>query len=160
WSTGFSRNVGVAGRIEPPAIPPKGGTPTKVHLGAYVRFRASTGRCLVSLWNYLFGVSETTAQTPAGPRQDHVTTDERALAGRQYRFETLEPREMLSADPLYLGATYAEEDPGSDDNGGDTFEISFTGGADGTQLNRVVIDMDHDGLPTIGTNDLIFDTVK
>ena len=38
---------------------------------------------------------------------------------------------MLSADPLFVGAVYIEEDIGSDVHG-DTFELTFNGGAPGS----------------------------
>ena len=50
---------------------------------------------------------------------------------------------MLSASPLYVGAVYIERDSGNDQNG-DTFLIKFAGGAEGTQLTRVVISGDQD----------------
>lgn len=63
---------------------------------------------------------------------------------------------MLDADPLQLGATYFEEDIGGDAHG-DTFEITFQGGAANTQLTRLIIDGDQ-GPPGLGQGDMIFDT--
>lgn len=63
---------------------------------------------------------------------------------------------MLTADPLFVGAVYIEEDSGADLHG-DTFEITFTGGADGTELTRLVIDGDH-AEPGFGLTDVFFDT--
>jgi protocatechuate 3,4-dioxygenase beta subunit len=68
----------------------------------------------------------------------------------------MEPRQMLSADPLYVGAVYIENDSGSDQNG-DTFEINFVGGAEGTQLTRVAISGDQDPAE-FGRGDVLFDT--
>jgi len=50
---------------------------------------------------------------------------------RRCRFEAMEPRQMLSADPLRIGAVYVEDDIGSDIHG-DTFHVTFEGGAPGT----------------------------
>ncbi|NLY01624.1 MAG: hypothetical protein GXY83_36520 [Rhodopirellula sp.] len=72
------------------------------------------------------------------------------------RFEEVEPRQLLSASPIQIGAVYFEEATG-EDIAGDVISITFTGGAPGTQLTELVIDTDKagDGL-TIG--DVLFDT--
>ena len=65
---------------------------------------------------------------------------------------------MLAADPVVIGAVYTEEDLGSDQNG-DTFEITFQGGAPNTQLTRIVIDGNQDGDPSALTlGEMYFDT--
>ena len=81
-----------------------------------------------------------------------------AEAPRLRGFEIMEPRQLLAADPLYVGAVYIEEDIGSDAHG-DTFELTFEGGAEGTQLTRVAIRTDQN-LPGLSGGDLIFDTVE
>ena len=70
---------------------------------------------------------------------------------------------MLNADPVFVGAAYTEEDFGSDEHG-DTFEITFIGGATGTTLDRVVINGNRDGEvtglvddPTLTQGDMYFD---
>ncbi len=70
--------------------------------------------------------------------------------------ESLERRCLMAADPLTLGAVYIEDDTGAD-HAGDTFEVSFVGGAQGTTLDRLVIDgdQDRDGL---SRGDSIFDS--
>ncbi len=68
----------------------------------------------------------------------------------------MEPRQLLAADPLYVGAVYIEEDIGSDVHG-DTFEITFEGGAEDTQLTRLSIRTDQN-LAGLSGGDLIFDT--
>ena len=72
--------------------------------------------------------------------------------------EPLESRQLLAADfaPIHIGAVYFEDGSGKDDVG-DVIEITFNGGAPGTQLTDLVIDTDKygDGL-TIG--DVFFDT--
>lgn len=70
--------------------------------------------------------------------------------------ESLEPRTMLSAAPIQFGAVYTEQDFGSDASP-DTIEISFVGGAEGTQLSRIELDGDQH-LPGLSLADVIFDT--
>lgn len=65
---------------------------------------------------------------------------------------------MLDADPIRVGAVYIEEDIGSDLHG-DTFEVSFEGGAAGTELTRIVINGDQ-STPGFGLRDVFFDTVE
>lgn len=77
---------------------------------------------------------------------------------RRCRFETMEERQLMDADPIKLGVVYIEEDSGSDLHG-DTFEVLFEGGAPGTELTRVVINTDHNPNGR-SVGDLIFDTVK
>jgi len=70
-------------------------------------------------------------------------------------FEELEPRKLLAGD-LHLGAVYFEEATG-DDSEGDTIEVTFEGGAQGSQLTELIIDGDKklDGLTE---GDPFFDT--
>ncbi len=77
-------------------------------------------------------------------------------AQRRCFFETMEPRCLLDADPLQIGATYLEQDFGGDTHG-DTFEVTFQGGAADTQLTRLIIDGDQ-GSPGLDQGDMIFDT--
>jgi serine-aspartate repeat-containing protein C/D/E len=77
---------------------------------------------------------------------------------RRCRFEAMEERQLMDADPIKLGIVYIEEDTGSDLHG-DTFEIMFEGGAPGTELTRLVINTDR-GPAGRSVGDLIFDTVK
>jgi serine-aspartate repeat-containing protein C/D/E len=76
---------------------------------------------------------------------------------RHSTLETLETRVLFNVDPLWVGGVYVEEDNGGDAHG-DSFYITFKGGAAGTQLNRLVIDTDQ-GSPGFSTGDNIFDTV-
>jgi serine-aspartate repeat-containing protein C/D/E len=75
---------------------------------------------------------------------------------RKCRLEQMEPRMLLSASPIQLGMVYYEDATGTDESG-DTFELTFQGGAPGTELTRLIIDTDKlgNGL-TIG--DCFFDT--
>ncbi|MEX0820157.1 MAG: SdrD B-like domain-containing protein, partial [Pirellulaceae bacterium] len=77
---------------------------------------------------------------------------------RRCRFELMEPRRMLNADPIRVGAVYIEEDLGSDLHG-DTFEVTFEGGAAGTELTRLIIDGDQ-STPGFGVGDVFFDTIE
>ena len=47
----------------------------------------------------------------------------------------------MAADAIQIGGVYVEEDLGSDDHG-DLFYITFQGGADNTELDRLTIDGD------------------
>lgn len=67
---------------------------------------------------------------------------------------------MLTADPLLVGGVYTEIDSGNDSHG-DTFEISFVGGAQDTVLTRLVIDGDQvanfQNTPGFSSGDVFFD---
>ena len=91
-------------------------------------------------------------------RRDREQQLKRSRKARRIgHFERVEPRRVMTASPVSLGAVYVEEDLGSD-NIGDTFHISFQGGAQDSELSRVVIDTDRnqDGF---GVGDAFFDTV-
>ncbi|MBN1590188.1 MAG: hypothetical protein JW888_11790, partial [Pirellulales bacterium] len=67
---------------------------------------------------------------------------------RRCRFEQMEPRQLLAADILAIqvGAVYLEDlgydDAGGDDSIPDQFEVTFEGGAEGTQLTELIIETD------------------
>ncbi len=85
-------------------------------------------------------------------------TNHSTRSTRICRFEQMEPRRLLSADfpTIHVGAVYFE-DYGGEDEIGDLIEITFNGGAPGTQLTELLIDTDKDGNGlTIG--DVFFDT--
>src|SRR5690606_2608846 len=68
----------------------------------------------------------------------------------------MEARWVLSIAPVVVGSVYVEEDLGSDLHG-DTFYLTFQGGAPGTQLTYVEINGDqHDAGFNVG--DVFFDT--
>ncbi len=75
---------------------------------------------------------------------------------RRCTFETMEPRRMLSANPIVLGTVYIEEDLGSDLHG-DIFHVTFSGGAADTELTRLVINGDQN-TPGFSVGDVFFDT--
>jgi len=105
----------------------------------------------VGLWSLLTGGRK---------RQLSRAAERQELRGasRQCRFETMEERRLLDADPIKIGAIYIEADSGSDLHG-DTFQVLFEGGATGTELTRLVIDGDQ-GSAGLSVGDMIFDTVK
>ena len=77
--------------------------------------------------------------------------------------ERLEARQLLAADPIHVGVVYLEtdyletdQDVGGDSTG-DRFILSFTGGAEDTQLTELRITTDKDG-DGIGVGDPIYDT--
>lgn len=77
---------------------------------------------------------------------------------RRSTVESLEARVLFNADPLWVGGVYVEEDNGGDQHG-DSFYITFRGGAVGTQLTQLEIDTDQ-GAPGFSTGDNFFDTVE
>ncbi|RMF95918.1 MAG: hypothetical protein D6741_11220, partial [Planctomycetota bacterium] len=89
-------------------------------------------------------------------RRRRAKRTSRLARTRQCRFENMEPRCLLSASPIHVGLVYYEEASGFDERG-DVFELTFSGGAEGTQLRELTIECDKlgDGL-TIG--DTFFDT--
>lgn len=86
--------------------------------------------------------------------------DRQSLARKRTRHitvEAMEPRLAMTADPIWVGGVYVEEDVGSDQHG-DAFHITFKGGAAGTEMTRLVIDGDLN-TPGFGLGDLFFDTL-
>ena len=75
---------------------------------------------------------------------------------RQCRFEVMEPRIVLTADPVIAGVTYFEGDAGQDTTP-DHFEVTFEGGAATTQLTQFVINGDQDGNGALSDGDTFFD---
>lgn len=70
--------------------------------------------------------------------------------------EPMEPRLLLSVQPVVAGSVYIEEDLGSDLHG-DTFILTFEGGAPGTQLLSIEINGDQNS-PGFNVGDVFFDT--
>ena len=75
---------------------------------------------------------------------------------RKCRFEVLEERRVLSADPVIAGVTYLEGDSGQDTTP-DYFEVSFEGGAETTQLTQFTINGDQDSSGGLSDGDMFFD---
>jgi protocatechuate 3,4-dioxygenase beta subunit len=107
------------------------------------------------LWNWSASTPRKSAPIVARRRSSRASSGD---ALRRCRFEIMEERRLLAADPIKIGAVYLEEDSGSDLHG-DTFEIQFEGGHPGSELTRLVIDTDH-GPAGRSVGDLIFDTVQ
>lgn len=99
--------------------------------------------------------AERSEDNPSTARGTHrgPTTRKRS---RSITLEAMEPRLLMTADPIWIGGVYVEEDVGSDHHG-DSFHITFKGGAEGTQLTRLIIDGDLNA-PGFGLGDLFFDT--
>ncbi|MEQ1831190.1 MAG: SdrD B-like domain-containing protein, partial [Pirellula sp.] len=76
---------------------------------------------------------------------------------RHSQVESLEARILFNVDQLWVGGVYVEEDQG-DDERGDSFYVTFRGGAEGTQLTRLVIDTDQNAAG-FSNGDNFFDTL-
>ncbi|MBN2215766.1 MAG: hypothetical protein JW719_00180 [Pirellulales bacterium] len=78
---------------------------------------------------------------------------------RLCRFEQMEPRQLLAVSvlPIQVGAVYYE-DAGGDDLVADRFEVTFIGGAVGTQLTELVIETDKNDNGVLDNGDCFFDT--
>ena len=87
------------------------------------------------------------------PRPHHKALKGAASRFRACRIEQMESRQLLSVAPIQIGATFFEDHSGDDvpsiltSDGktlvADLFQISYTGGADGTKLSSLTIDL-HD----------------
>lgn len=76
---------------------------------------------------------------------------------RTCHFESMEPRRMLDADPLFVGSVFIEDDSGAD-AAGDQFYVTFQGGSATTEMTRLVIDTNQDGDATqLSEPDVYFD---
>ncbi len=80
------------------------------------------------------------------------------LPFRTCRVEGMEPRLLLAFEvpPIHLGAVYFEDGSGHDEVG-DLIEITFDGGAAGTQLTEIAIQTDKYG-DGLSLGDVFFDT--
>ncbi len=74
---------------------------------------------------------------------------------RRCGFEEIESRRLMAAD-LHVGSVYYEQAAGDDLNP-NIIHFTFEGGAAGTELTRIVIDGDKDGLGR-SAGDIFFDT--
>mgnify|MGYP006969582823 CR=1 FL=1 len=88
-------------------------------------------------------------------RQDSARRKGRST--RICRFEQMESRLMLSADPIHIGAVFAEQSSTSAEPQGDRFEITWNGGADGTQLTQLEISGDINQNGVLDNGDVFFD---
>lgn len=106
------------------------------------------------------GRRATIARTTGGCAGTRVAKRPAAQRRKQTRtalLEAMEPRHMMAADMIQVGAVYVEDDIGSDLHG-DLFYVSFKGGAPNTQLTRLTIDGDMN-TPGFSLGDVFFDTV-
>jgi serine-aspartate repeat-containing protein C/D/E len=78
----------------------------------------------------------------------------RGLAG----IESMESRRVFAVPPIHVGMTYLEQDSGSDLHG-DRFQLTFSGGAAGTQLKRLELNGDQE-IRGFGVGDVFFDTIE
>jgi serine-aspartate repeat-containing protein C/D/E len=109
----------------------------------------------VSLWNSIRRLGRRLRGRRAGSRR--ITAP---YTPRVCRFEQMEARQLLAAtvSAIQLGVVYYE-DADRNDVVGDTFTVTFSGGADGTQLTQLIIDGDKDG-QGLSAGDCCFDTVN
>ena len=76
------------------------------------------------------------------------------------KFENLEVRNPLTANPfpdIHLGSVYLEPATG-DDSSPNIIQVSFQGGAPGTQLTQIIINGDKDGNGQYSSGEVFFDT--
>ncbi len=74
------------------------------------------------------------------------------------RFEEIEPRHLMTASPAPVNVGITEVDAGlSDKSQPNVFQVSFQGGAPGTELTQLEITGSKHGGP-LNFNDAIFDT--
>ena len=86
---------------------------------------------------------------------EQVQKEKNALL-RRCQFEIMEPRIVLTGDPVIAGVTYIEGD-GGQDNLPDHFEVTFEGGSETTQLAQFVINGDQDNSGNLSDGDVFFD---
>ncbi|HWA98245.1 MAG TPA: SdrD B-like domain-containing protein [Pirellulales bacterium] len=86
----------------------------------------------------------------------HKSAGPHASPWRRCQVEQLEPRQMMAAD-LQLGAVYFEPADGTDSTG-NTFTVTWSGGAAGTTLSTLTIDLDKNGNNAIDDGEGFFDT--
>jgi len=96
---------------------------------------------------------------PFAPR-----TDRHCAASKQHtsRFEQLEERKPLTANPfpdIHLGAVYLEPASGNDASP-NVIQVTFQGGAPGTQLTQIVINGDKDHNGRYSSGEIFFDTAQ
>ena len=94
---------------------------------------------------------------PLAPR-----TDRHCAASKQHtsRFEQLEERKPLTANPfpdIHLGAVYLEPASGNDASP-NVIQVTFQGGAPGTQLTQIVINGDKDHNGQYSSGEIFYDT--
>ncbi len=91
------------------------------------------------------------------PHREDSARRNSARAPRVCRFEQMEARLMLSADPIQIGAVFTELSSTSAESQGDRFEITWVGGAQGTQLTQLKISGDINQNGILDNGDVFFD---
>ncbi len=91
------------------------------------------------------------------PDRPEIARRKGSRTTRVCRFEQMEARLMLSADPIYIGAVFTETSSTSLESEGDRFEISWVGGANGTQLTQLQISGDINQNGILDNGDVFFD---
>ncbi|MEC9093008.1 MAG: SdrD B-like domain-containing protein [Planctomycetota bacterium] len=106
----------------------------------------------MNLLRRIFGRDDTRTARPNGI--------EKNVPGcfRRCRFESMEDRRVLAANPLELGAVYIEGDGGTDAEP-DQFYLYYQGGSPTTSISKIVIDGDQDGNLSLGDTDVYFDVL-
>jgi len=107
----------------------------------------------VAVWKRMFSRNRRTDRSVSARPAPGTTT--RAARRRLAGLELMEPRCLLSVSPIQVGVVYLEQDNGSDVQG-DLFEVTFDGGAEGTQLDRLIIDGDQQ-MNGFSIGDVFFD---
>jgi len=100
--------------------------------------------------------NKTKSPSPRGAKAVKNNVRQPNKSVRHSIVESLETRILFNVDPLWVGGVYVEEDNGGDAHG-DSFYVTFRGGAAGTQLTRLIIDTDQ-GSPGFSSGDNLFDT--
>lgn len=91
-------------------------------------------------------------------RRSEPTRNRPTVRPRICRFEQIESRRFLSAAPIQIGSVYYE-DATQDDQSGDLIEITWSGGAAGTQLAELTIQTDKEA-NGLNLGDCFFDTAS
>ena len=76
---------------------------------------------------------------------------------RRCKFEEMEERRLMAADPIHIGAVYYEPASGQD-KVPNTFTISWNGGVAGTELTHLEINTDVQGTGVLAPGDPFFNT--
>ncbi len=95
-------------------------------------------------------------RTGQSKKKNKDRREQNRSANRVCRFETMEQRRMLDADPVIAGITYLEGDSG-EDTAPDHFEVTFQGGTSNTQMTHFVINGDQDASGSLTNGDMFFD---
>jgi hypothetical protein len=87
-----------------------------------------------------------------------VVTATQHVGHRICRFEQIEPRQLLNGAPIIqLGAVYDDAHSGQD-TVPNTFTVTWSGGAAGTELTQLTISTDPNGNPVVQPGDPFFNT--